>query len=347
MRQLLKFLLVAAACGILLGCAHPINMKPDLAKLQDNGVKPIDKKVGYYISEANLALEVTTPGGGGDKVRYFPYRDIEPGIYKALSSVFGSVSKIKNPKDAEELRNSNIALLISPEVSTTSSSPSPFTWPPTLFTVTLVSAITGEQGQTLRKISVTGNGKAEFDEFKSNFSLAAVRAADDALAKLVKALSEVPELRANATAVQMTAIAATPAAVNASNVTNGSARAALNGEWAGRLNCGVYIGSGTVSDQRKAPFQSPITMTVSDDGKAALLRNGQAFSEISNGILDSASSLTLDGKGRMNSENEGWLSKYSGQFSIKNGKSSFSGIAQTLTMRNVATRDCTFEMAKR
>jgi hypothetical protein len=31
------------------------------------------KKAAYYISDEDRAREVTTPGGGGDKVRYFPY----------------------------------------------------------------------------------------------------------------------------------------------------------------------------------------------------------------------------------------------------------------------------------
>lgn len=190
MKQLLKLVLAGTACVVLFGCAHPINMKPDLNTVQAASAKRIDKQVGYHMSDANAALEVTTPGGGGDKVRYFPYRDIEPGFYKALSEVFSGVSKIKNPKDAEEVRKSGVSLLIVPEISTTSSSPSPFTWPPTQFTVTLAGTITDAAGQLVRKFSVMGEGKAEFDEFKSNFSLTAVRASNDALAKLVKVLAE-------------------------------------------------------------------------------------------------------------------------------------------------------------
>lgn len=190
MKQLFKLLLAGVACVALFGCAHPINMKPDLDGIKAVSVKRNDKQVGYHMPDANLALEVTSPGGGGDKVRYFPYRDIEPGFYKALSEVFSGVTKIKNPKDAEEVRKSGATLLIVPEVSTTSSSPSPFTWPPTNFTVTLAGSITDAAGQLVRKFSVTGEGKAEFDEFKSNFSLSAVRAANDAMAKLVKNLAE-------------------------------------------------------------------------------------------------------------------------------------------------------------
>lgn len=190
MKQLVKLILAAVACVALFGCAHPINMKPDLDGVKAVVAKRIDRQVGYHMTDASLALEVTTAGGGGDKVRYFPYRDIEPGFYKALSEVFSGVSKIKNPKDTEEVRKSGLSLLIVPEITTSSLSPSLLTWPPTQFNVTLSGTIQDANGQLVRKFMVTGEGKAEFDEFKSNFSLSAVRASNDALAKLIKLLSE-------------------------------------------------------------------------------------------------------------------------------------------------------------
>lgn len=194
MNRIIKLLLASLTSAVLFGCAHPISMKPDLTSLKSQG-SPIEKQVGYYMADTSKALEVTTPGGGGDKVRYFPYRDIEPGFYKALSEVFSNVSKIKNAKDLDEVSKSGISLLIVPEITTTSSSPSPFTWPPTLFSVTLSCSITDATGQSIRTFSVTGNGNAEFDEFKKNFSLASERATNDALSKLIVALQEAPELR--------------------------------------------------------------------------------------------------------------------------------------------------------
>ena len=195
MKQVAKLLLASLAFIALFGCAHPITLNPDLATIQAKGNPLIDKQVGFHISDASKAQEITTPGGGGDKVRYFPYRDLEPGIYKALTEVFRSVSKVKDPKDLESLRTSGISLLIVPEITTTSASPSPFTWPPTQFSVTLACTVTDAAGKPVRSFSVTGNGKAEFDEFKSNFSLAAVRASNDALSRLVTVLGESPELR--------------------------------------------------------------------------------------------------------------------------------------------------------
>ena len=147
MKQVAKLLLASLACIALLGCALITTLNPDLATIQAKGNPLIDKQVGFHISDASKAQEVTTPGGGGDKVRYFPYRDLEPGIYKALTEVFRSVSKVKDPKDLESLRTSGISLLIVPEITTTSASPSPFTWPPTQFSVTLACTVTDAAGK--------------------------------------------------------------------------------------------------------------------------------------------------------------------------------------------------------
>lgn len=184
------------ACGLALtlllgGCAHPISMAPNLDAVQATPEqKLVAKKVGYHISAASQTLEVTTPGGGGDKVRYFPYRDIDAGLYKALGTVFRDVTKIKNPGDLAELQASGIQLLITPEITTNSSSESAFTWPPTSFTVVLNCQVKDSQGKTLDTVRVEGVGKAEFAEFKANFSLAAVRASEDALKKLAVALRQ-------------------------------------------------------------------------------------------------------------------------------------------------------------
>ena len=55
--------------------------------------------------------------------------------------------------------------------------------------------INDDSGKRVKSVKVTGNGNASFDEFKSNFSLASVRASNDALAKLIQALADTPELR--------------------------------------------------------------------------------------------------------------------------------------------------------
>lgn len=195
MKRLFLVVCVSLLSIFLFGCAHPIALNPDLASIKTDNAAVIEKSVGYHISDAAKALEVTTAGGGGDKVRYFPYRDLEPGFYKALSEVFSNVTKIQNPKDAAAIAGSGIAFLITPEITTLSSSESPFTWPPTQFTVNLACTITDAKGQPVQVIRVSGYGVATFDEFKSNFSLAAVRASNHALKLLISALNESPKLR--------------------------------------------------------------------------------------------------------------------------------------------------------
>ncbi|MBN9410335.1 MAG: hypothetical protein J0H69_14395 [Burkholderiales bacterium] len=192
MKRLFPLGILLLVAATLAGCAHPITMNADLAKLEATAEAPIAKSVGYYLPDALRAVEVTTPGGGGDKVRYFPYRDLEPGFYKALSLAFTSVTKLAQPMEAGP---KGVQLVITPEIRTTSASDGAFTWPPTEFTVTLTCAVHDPAGKPVKTLSVTGDGRATFSEFKSNFSLAAVRASDDALAKLVKALRSDPDLR--------------------------------------------------------------------------------------------------------------------------------------------------------
>lgn len=186
------FLAVAlAALALTVGCAHPISVNPDAAAIRASSPARIDKAVAYYVSPDDMKLEVTTPGGGGDKVSYFPYRDLDPAIYQALSQVFTSVIKIETPTAAGR----PVQFLLTPKLLTTSSSSSAFTWPPTDFSVELTCKVTDGSGAPVTSIVVTGTGKAEFSEFKSDFSLSARRASLDAMNKLVKALEAAPELR--------------------------------------------------------------------------------------------------------------------------------------------------------
>lgn len=195
MQRILSWPALVLVVAIASGCAHPISMNPDLAAISGDRSAVIPKSVGYHIPESAKALEVTTPGGGGDKIRYFPYRDIEPGLYKALGEAFASVTRVQDPGNAAAMAGSGIQLLITPQIRTDSSSDSVFTWPPTRFTVDLACTVTDAQGQPVDVVRVSGQGQATFDEFKANFALAAVRATNQALDKLIRALTDSPRLR--------------------------------------------------------------------------------------------------------------------------------------------------------
>ena len=113
----------------------------------------------------------------------------------ALNEVFTGVTRITDPKDSVALKKDGLNLLITPEIETMSSSPSLLTWPPTQFAVNLTCRIMDVNGTVVETIRITGDGRAEFDEFKGNFSLSATRASNDALKRLITALSESKLLR--------------------------------------------------------------------------------------------------------------------------------------------------------
>jgi hypothetical protein len=187
-------LLLLAGSATLFGCAHPLAIAPDLNSLAGSSTQKVDRGVGLFISESNRKLEVTTPGGGGDKVSYLPYRDLETGLFVALSESFTRVSRITGPADPK-VAGDMLSFVVTPRLQTTSFSDSVLTWPPTLFTIELTCDVADAQGKPVAQIRTVGDGRATFDEFKSNTSLAANRAADDLLKKFVKALSEAVQLR--------------------------------------------------------------------------------------------------------------------------------------------------------
>jgi hypothetical protein len=142
------------------------------------------------MSEEDRNKQVTTGGGGGDKVNYYPYRDLEKMIRLSLKSVYTDVSVIKSATDQNAIQNNSVMLVFTPEISTSSSSDSMLTWPPTQFSIVLHCEITDSSGKKIKRISVVGDGKAEYPEFVPDFGLAGKRAAADVGKKLQKALQE-------------------------------------------------------------------------------------------------------------------------------------------------------------
>lgn len=191
---------VLALAGLLLvavvsGCAHPISIVGNAATLAGTGTGKLDTIVGLSMTDEDRKREVTTPGGGGDKVSYFPYRDLETGLYIALSETFTRVIRVSGIGDPK-VKSEGLRYIVTPSISTTSFSPSIATWPPTIFTIELTCKVVDADGKAVTEVRAMGEGRAEFDEFKADTSLSAKRAADDALKKLVRALSDAkPQFR--------------------------------------------------------------------------------------------------------------------------------------------------------
>ncbi|MBS1209096.1 MAG: hypothetical protein H6R19_1494 [Proteobacteria bacterium] len=173
-----------AATLLTTGCAHNINISP-VAEAPKATAERVNKTVGMFISAEDRALEVVSPGGGGDKLSYLPYKDLEGPLFFTLSNVYSKVETLPGT-DAATVTGKNVSLVFSPKLTTTSSSSSAFTWPPTDFSVTIKMKAIDNAGKVLWEEAVTGNGKAEFAEFKADFPLAARRASKDALEQLEK-----------------------------------------------------------------------------------------------------------------------------------------------------------------
>lgn len=187
MAGLIRWIWIMCALA-LTACAHPITIAPDLGKLERPAVAAKPGTVGLYMSTEDKAREVTTPGGGGDKVSYYPYRDLQSGIYKILGDVYERVIVVSSPAEVETLAKSGVSVVARPQIVTQSSSGSVVTWPPTMFQVQLSCTFADIGGTTIAETVVTGNGTAEFSEFKSDFGLAGKRAAEDALNKTQRAI---------------------------------------------------------------------------------------------------------------------------------------------------------------
>ena len=197
MRALTKVTVVLLA-GLFFGCAHPIVITPDVSRLERNEVQPIACNVGYVITDADRELAVETPGGGGDKVKYYPYKELDPALFKVFSNVFQRAYSMKSPSDAALVKANDIRFIFVPTIKTDSSSTGLFTWPPTDFTIELGCKALGADGTVVWERTFTGKGHAEFGEFKTDLPLAAKRASLQAMQAFQQGVNAAPELRAQA-----------------------------------------------------------------------------------------------------------------------------------------------------
>ena len=189
-------LLFLATLSILLSaCAHPITINPSQDSFSTISTEYSEKIVGYVMTDIDRTREVTTAGGGGDKISYFPYKDLEKGLRDALKALYKDVFAVASPMDSERLQRDGIQLIYSPEIHTVSDSDSLFTWPPTNFSVDIASAVTDPNGNQIARFEVSGQGQATFSEFTSDFGLAGRRAAQDALEKFTAAVRNNEKLK--------------------------------------------------------------------------------------------------------------------------------------------------------
>lgn len=191
--QGLRLFLLATVFVMIEGCAHPIVIAPPTHGLEPKTGPVSTKSVAYFISRENREKQVITDGGGGDKVSYFPYKDLETAFYKSLSGVFGRVYTLDSPGNQDYLRVNNIKFVFTPTIETHSFSTGVFTWPPTDFSITLDTIATDADGKRVWNKRITGNGHAEYQEFLSDFALSSKRAGEQTFRLLQEALISAPE----------------------------------------------------------------------------------------------------------------------------------------------------------
>jgi hypothetical protein len=189
-----KHLLLILFLLAMSGCAHKIEISPDLSIIEskENSDK-ISASIGYYIDPVSKEREVITPGGGGDRIRYKPYFDIEDAFSAMLHNIFTNVITLDSIANNNSV-NKSIDYLLTLDITTNSSSASMLTWPPTWFGVNISSNLMRPSGEIIETLSVKGEGRAEYSEFLFNKGLAGRRASLDAINKMQNALLSVPQL---------------------------------------------------------------------------------------------------------------------------------------------------------
>jgi hypothetical protein len=192
MRSSIRALISVTAMALAAGCAHPIKVAPDVAKLErvSSTLPRLTANVGYYIPPEVSSVEVTTAGGGGDNIRYYPYTDVEPGFEKMLSNVFTGVVKINSMTDLPGIARGGTEYIVQPVIVTSSGGSGLFTWPPTNFTVDLTCNVRDTTGALVASPRVVGTGSAETGERLREHGIAGKRAMEDALTKMQATLLE-------------------------------------------------------------------------------------------------------------------------------------------------------------
>lgn len=183
-------LLAAAAVLQLVGCAHPINVEPDMARVGAGSSRPLPMRVGYHLPDALANQEVTTPGGGGDNVRYNPYAAMSTGYQRMLSQVFQGVTRVPAPAVDPKAGDAAPDYVLTPLLTTNSGGSNFFTWPPENFSVDLTTSIRDRSGKVVATPRVVGTGTATTGERLGDHGFSGRRAFEDALRKMEAALRE-------------------------------------------------------------------------------------------------------------------------------------------------------------
>ena len=187
-------LAAVAAIVLLAACSHPVKITPPTLTLVSDPAVRIDRAVGYLITDQQRAKQVTTRGGGGDKISYTPYRDLESGLYQTLASVFSAVYVVPGAGADAFVADKHLTFVFVPDIATESSSSNIVLWNPTDFSVRLHVVANDADGRQVWSRDFTGKAHAAAGGSLVE-NLAAQPASADVFAQLQKALIEEPLFR--------------------------------------------------------------------------------------------------------------------------------------------------------
>ena len=148
-------------------CVHDITLAPELSKVTKVRPVTIHRTVAYYIPKERYTKVVETPGGNNDKLRYTPYKDIEPAFKKVLTNVFTKVYKLEN-LDQNRIDALGIQFIFIPEIETMSLSNSNVDWQPTKFNMVLKVKILKSNMNELFTSYAEGKGIANFGRYEED-----------------------------------------------------------------------------------------------------------------------------------------------------------------------------------
>ena len=192
--SILRAAAASALVALLAGCSHPITMITETTPPR-SVAHLIPKKVAYVMTDAQRDIQVTTAGGSGDRVSYYPYRDLEKSLRDALRAVYRNVIVVRTASDAKANEAAGVSLVFTPQIKTDSSSSSLITWPPTSFTAEVSCVVSDAAGAEVTRVRASGNGAAEFGEFNGDYGLAARRAARQLTSQLSSEIRKNEKLR--------------------------------------------------------------------------------------------------------------------------------------------------------
>lgn len=153
---------------LMSGCVHDISVTPELSKLKKVRPVTIHRSVAYYIPSELYTLQVTTPGGNNDELRYRPYQESEAALAKVLGNIFTNVHRIDSLDDPK-IDEHQVRFIFVPQIETMSYSNSNVDWQPTKFSFILkVKFLTADNKETFHESYAQGRGIANFGRYQEN-----------------------------------------------------------------------------------------------------------------------------------------------------------------------------------